>query len=75
MDIRIRDRVHVNLAPFIGLPWRSKESVPCEVTAVDGTRIRLTTAFPYRTLDLWIQDRWIEGMPQRTEALGAQEPG
>ena len=60
MDIREGNWVMVNLAPFIGSKVRSKQSVECKVTAVEGDRVQVTTEFPYRNVTLWILPRWIE---------------
>ncbi len=60
MDIREGKRVVVNLAPFIGAGVRSKQSIPCMVTAVEGDRVQVTTEYPYRSVTLWIAPRWIE---------------
>jgi hypothetical protein len=61
--------VLVNVAPFIGSARRSKDSVPCEVLEVDGTRIRVSTKFPYRKADLWVQAAWIDGRLEEAQPL------
>jgi hypothetical protein len=61
MDVQIGDRVLVNLAPFIGSARRCMDSVPCGVTEVDGTRIRVSTEVPHRLVDLWVPARWVDG--------------
>jgi hypothetical protein len=72
MAIQAGDRVLVNVAAFIGSARRNKDSVPCEVTEVDGPRIRITTESPYRMVDLWVQDAWIDERPG--EAQPRSEP-
>ena len=69
MDIQTGDRVLVNVAPFIGSARRNKDSVPCDVTGVDGTQIRVTTDFPYRKVDLWVQASWVDERVERAELL------
>jgi hypothetical protein len=70
MDIQAGDRVLVNVAPFIGSTRRSKDSVPCEVLEVVGTRIRVATEPPYRKVDLWIQATWLDGRVEEAQPLG-----
>jgi hypothetical protein len=70
MDIQPGDRVRVNLAPFIGSARRSKDSVPCEVTELEGARIRVTTEFPYRTVELWVSASWIDARLEQAQPLG-----
>ena len=60
MDIREGNCVMVNLAPFIGSKVRSRQSVACKVTAVEGNQVQVTTEFPYRNVTLWVLPRWIE---------------
>jgi len=70
MDIQAGDCVLVNVAPFIGSARRSKDSVPCRVIEVDGTRIRVCTDLPYRTVDLWVQAAWVDEKVERAQLLG-----
>ncbi len=60
MNIRVGNRVMVNLAPFIGSKVPSSQSIPCQVTAAEGDRLQVTSEFPYRSVTLWISPRWIE---------------
>jgi hypothetical protein len=60
MNIRVGNRVMVNLAPFIGSKVRSLQSIPCQVRAVEGGHLQVTSEFPYRSVTLWIPPRWIE---------------
>jgi hypothetical protein len=68
VDIRAGDRVSVNVAPFIGSARRNKDSVPCEVLEVAGTRMRVATEPPYCKVELWVKTAWID------ERLGEAQP-
>jgi hypothetical protein len=61
MDIKQGDHVFVNVAPFIGSVMRSKESIPCEVLAVEGIHAEVRVLPPYREVSLWVLSSWIEG--------------
>jgi hypothetical protein len=61
MDLKKGDRVLVNLAPFVGLVWRSKESIPCRVVGATNTHVEVMTEYPYREFSLWVQSTWIDG--------------
>ena len=50
----------VNLAPFIGSLQHSNESIPCDVLAIDGTSVEVTTLEPFRRFSLWVSSRWID---------------
>ncbi len=68
MNVRVGNRVMVNLAPFIGSKVRSGQSIPCRVTAAEGDHLQVTSEFPYRSVTLWIPPRWIEaGHGERLE--------
>ena len=60
MDIRPGDQVLVNLAPFIGSLRRNKESVVCEVVAVDFDDVEIRTLAPCREVFLTIERFWID---------------
>jgi hypothetical protein len=60
MEIRTGDRVFVNVAPFIGSLRRNKQSVECEVVAVDGDDVQIRTLAPYRELNLKVERFWID---------------
>ncbi len=60
----------VNVAPFIGSARRSRDSVPCEVIEVDGTRIRVAAEPPYRKVELWVKAAWIDGKLEEAQPLG-----
>ena len=72
MTIQIQkgDRLLVNLAPFIGSVRRSREVVPCQVVAVDGPYVEISTAYPFRELSLRVERTWIEADADN-EALSA----
>ena len=61
MDLKKGDRVLVNLAPFVGLVWRSKESIPCRVMDATPTHVEVVTEYPYREVSLQVQPKWIDG--------------
>ncbi len=69
MEMQAGDRVLVNVAPFIGAARRNKDSVPCRVIEVDAGRVRVRTEPPYRTVELWIHERWIDGRLEEAELL------
>ncbi len=60
MDLQPGNRVLVNVAPFIGSMKRHKDSIACEVVAIDGDQVHVRTEAPYRTLSLWVASHWIE---------------
>jgi hypothetical protein len=60
MDIRHGNQVWVNVAAFIASNNRHRESVPCEVLAVDGSKVHVKTQEPYRTLCMWVSHTWID---------------
>jgi hypothetical protein len=60
MALQKGDRVLVNLAPFIGLMTRSKESIPCEVLGVNNLQVHVCTEPPYRQVSLWVPSHWID---------------
>jgi len=60
MDIQKGDRVMVNLAPLIGSARPSRQSVPCEVLAIDGPKLQVITESPYRQVTLWVLAAWID---------------
>jgi hypothetical protein len=70
MDIQAGDYVLVNVAPFIGSARPSKDSVPCKVIEVEGTRIRVCTDYPYQQVHLWVQSAWIDEKLEPANSLG-----
>ena len=60
MDIDKGDHVLVNVAPFIGSLRRNKQSVSCEVLAVDGDEVEIRTLPPCRELNLRVERYWID---------------
>lgn len=74
MEIRRGDRVHVNVAPFIGSSRRNKESVPCSVLAVEFPRVQVRTESPYREVTLWVLSGWIEGALE-SAVCSSRSPG
>jgi hypothetical protein len=72
MKLHKGDHVLVNVAPFIA-SWRHQpDAVPCEVLDVHGNHLRVCTGEPYREIDLWIEDRWVDRvLPQRVESDAA----
>jgi hypothetical protein len=60
MDVHEGDHVLVNVAPFIGSLRRNKQSVTCEVLAVDGDEVEVRTLPPCRELTLRIVRYWLE---------------
>lgn len=54
------DRVNVNLAPFIGSLQPSDQWIPCEVSQIDGLRVRVASQAPYRRVELWVPARWVQ---------------
>jgi hypothetical protein len=75
MDVKQSDRVLVNVAPFIGSVMRSKDSIPCEVLAVDGIHAQVRVLPPYREVDLWVLSSWIEGSATVEELVEELEVG
>ncbi len=73
MDIRPGDRVSVNLAPFIGSKCRSRQSVPCEVLAVDEDfGLQVAAEHPCRRCVLCVDPDWVdERLPDRAEPVPA----
>ena len=67
MGIQQGEHVLVNLAPFIGLSRHCKESIPCDVLAIDGTSIEVMTKEPYRRVSLWVGAHWIDGKQECPE--------
>ena len=60
MEIREGDHVRVNLAPFIGSVMRSRQSVPCQILAIDGIHVEVRAEYPCREVKLWVLASWIE---------------
>ena len=60
MDIHEGDHVLVNVAPFIGSLRRNKQSVTCEVLAVQGDEVEIGTLPPYREFTLRVERYWID---------------
>jgi hypothetical protein len=67
MDIHTGDQVLVNVAPFIGSLRRNKQSVACEVLAVEGDEVEIRTLAPYREVNLRVERFWID---RKLEPLG-----
>jgi hypothetical protein len=67
----VGDRILVNVAPFIGSPRKQRDAVPCRVLQVDGPRVRVCTECPYREMDVWIQECWIESALDGADLCGA----
>ena len=67
MGIQQGEHVLVNLAPFIGSSRHSKESIPCDVLAIDGTSVEVETKEPYRRVSLWVGASWIDSKLEHTE--------
>jgi len=63
MDVHKGDHVLVNLAPFIGSLRRNKQSVVCEVLAVDGDEVEVRTLPPCREFTLRVERFWIDRKP------------
>ena len=60
MDIYRGDHVLVNVAPFIGSLRRNKQSVICEVLAIDGDEVEIRTLPPCREFTLSVERFWID---------------
>jgi hypothetical protein len=60
MSFMAGDRVLVNVAPFIGSARPARESIPCEILAVDDDRVQVRPEPPLRSISIWIQTRWID---------------
>ena len=60
MDIHTGDQVLVNVAPFIGSLRRNKQSVACEVLAIQGDEVEIRTLAPYREVNLRVERFWID---------------
>jgi hypothetical protein len=60
MDIQQGNHVLVNVAAFTGAKMRHRESVPCVVLAVDGSKVHVRTQEPYRTFCIWVPRAWID---------------
>lgn len=71
MNVHEGDRVLVNVAPFIASTRRQRSSVPCEVLQVDGGRLLISTQSPYRQVDMWVEECWIDQVFQRRGVVGA----
>jgi hypothetical protein len=69
MDIQKGDRVLVNVAPFIGLAMRARESILCEVLDVDGLQVHVRAEPPCRAVSLWILSSWVDGRPAQKRDL------
>lgn len=74
MNVHEGDRVLVNVAPFIASARRQRSSVPCEVLRVDGGRLFISTQSPYRQVDMWVDDCWIDRVFARRRAVGVTSP-
>lgn len=67
MDIRQGEHILVNLAPFIGSSRPSSQSIPCDVLAIDESRVEVRTLEPYRKLSLWVSSAWIDSKLESAE--------
>jgi hypothetical protein len=65
VDLETGDRVHVNLAPFIGAAVACHDTVLCTVLTLDDDRVQVRTEPPYRELVLWVASSWIEGRAKK----------
>ena len=74
MRLHKGDRVLVNVAPFIASPRRNREAVPCDVLEVDAVRVLVSTRSPYRQVELWVEERWIDEVLRRHELLDIAGP-
>jgi len=73
MEVRVGDRVLVNVAPFIASVRRCQDSVPCKVVEVAGTQVRIVTKCPLREVDLWVSAQWIDGKLRPSKRLSVPE--
>jgi len=71
MEYRQGDSVRVNLAAFIGAAQHCKESIPCEILAVDATHVDVRTQHPFREISLRIASTWIEGRSEGVPAANS----
>jgi hypothetical protein len=69
VDLETGDRVHVNLAPFIGAAVRCRDSILCTVLAVDHQQVQVMTEPPYRELVMWVASSWIEDRAKKKRPL------
>jgi hypothetical protein len=60
MEIQVGDHVLVNVAPFIGSLRRNKQSVACEVLAVQDDEVEIRTLAPCREVSLTVERYWID---------------
>jgi len=74
MDVCKGTRVAVNLAPFIGSPVRSRQSVPCRVLEVEGGRVQVCAEEPYRRVSMWIPASWIDAPLDESYAGATPRP-
>ncbi|NLX55856.1 MAG: hypothetical protein GXY58_12135 [Planctomycetaceae bacterium] len=74
MNVQKGDRVLVNVAPFIASARRQRDSVPCEILEVDGTRVRVATQAPCREMDVWVQNCWIDRVLTAHNNFGGINP-
>ncbi len=74
MTLHKGDRVLVNVAPFIASPRRNREAVPCDVLEVDAVRVLVSTGYPYRQVELWVEEHWIDRVLNRHELLDIAGP-
>ncbi|MHB8866594.1 MAG: hypothetical protein ACYC6N_29900 [Pirellulaceae bacterium] len=71
MNVHEGDRVLVNVAPFIASARRQQGSVPCKVLQVEAGRVLISTQSPYRQIDLWVEECWIDRVCAPRGAMGA----
>ncbi len=74
MTLHKGDRVLVNVAPFIASSRRNREAVPCEVLEVSAAGVRVSTRSPYRQIELWVEERWIDEVLHRHGLLDVAGP-
>ena len=74
MTLHKGDRVLVNVAPFIASPRRNREAVPCDVLEADAMHVHVATRAPYRKIELWVEEHWIDKVLRRHELLDVAGP-
>lgn len=74
MTLHEGSRVLVNLAPFIGSPKPSSQSVPCTIATLRGEQIEVTPEPPYRPVTLLVDVRWIQRRSAEHEDLRCTVP-
>jgi hypothetical protein len=60
MEVHAGDSARINAAAFTGSRLRNREAIPCDVLAVEESRLQVKTRFPYRVFTMWVGAEWLE---------------